>query len=130
MCNIVDDCAQIAESGLNEQQAQGPLTEGLFTQESGLPYQDQALQERGAHSNGKVHMVLATIAHRKTAALWGEGRKTAKNHPESAFGWALIGWVFGRLLNDRAKIPSYNGSIPRRPWESKSPLVSRPSEFK
>ena len=31
--------------------------------------------------------------------LHGEkGKKTAKTHPESAFGWVLIGWVLGRSL--------------------------------
>ena len=28
-----------------------------------------------------------------------KGRKTAKTHPESAFRWALIGWVLGLSLS-------------------------------
>ena len=54
---------------------------------------------RGAHSNGNphthTHMLLATIADRKTAASWGGGKKTAKTHPESAFGWVLTGGPLG-----------------------------------
>ena len=45
------------------------------------------------------HMFLATMADGKTAAKQGEkGRETANTHPESAFGWVLIGWALGRSL--------------------------------
>ena len=69
-------------------------------------------------------MFLGTIADSQTAASWlrklteinggpatkrgtkrltpnhGEkGKKTAKNRPESAFGWVLIGWALERSLN-------------------------------
>ena len=43
-------------------------------------------------------MFLATIADRRTAASWGGEKKVQKTHPESAFGWVLIGWVLGRSL--------------------------------
>ena len=46
------------------------------------------------------HVFQATMADSKTAASWGEkGRKTTETHPESAFGWVLIGWVLGRSLS-------------------------------
>ena len=43
-------------------------------------------------------MFLATIADGKQLLRWEKGRKTAKTHPESAFGWVLIGWALGRSL--------------------------------
>ena len=35
---------------------------------------------------------------REIASSWGEGKKAAKIHPESDFGWILIGWFLGRSL--------------------------------
>ena len=61
-------------------------------------YQDQALLEREELIRMENTHVLATIADGKTAASWGEGKKTAKTHLESAFEWVLIGWVLGRSL--------------------------------
>ena len=29
---------------------------------------------------------------------WGECKKNCKTHPESTFGWVLIGWVLGHSL--------------------------------
>ena len=43
-------------------------------------------------------MFLATVADGEAAAPGEQGRKTSKTQPESAFGWVLIGWVFGRSL--------------------------------
>ena len=49
-------------------------------------------------------MFLATTADGKQL-LRGEKGKTAKTHPESTFGWALVGWVLWRSLSlfDRKK---------------------------
>ena len=47
-------------------------------------------------------MVLETTDDGKRAASWGEGKKNCRNSPwvpECAFGWVLIGWALGRLLN-------------------------------
>ena len=43
-------------------------------------------------------MFLATVADGQTAAHEVKGSKTANAHPESAFGWVLIGWAFGPSL--------------------------------
>ena len=43
----------------------------------------------------ETHVFFATIADGKTAASSRAGTKTAKTHPESAFGWVLIGWALG-----------------------------------
>ena len=71
-----------------QQQPKGPLNEGPSTQESHphhgrvlhhwSNHQDQALQDRGTHSNRNIHMFLATIADGKTADSWKKGRKIAE----------------------------------------------------
>ena len=46
-----------------------------------------------------THMFLATVADGQTAASWGGGEKNCKTtHPDSAFGWVLIGWALGWAL--------------------------------
>ena len=40
-------------------------------------------------------MFLAMVADGQTTASLGEGRKTPNTHPESFFGWVLIGWALG-----------------------------------
>ena len=48
-----------------------------------------------------------TVADGQTAASWGEEKKTANTHPESAFGWVLIGGPLGARLR-WAKSPIAN----------------------
>ena len=42
--------------------------------------------------------VLAVIADGKQLLHEDKGRKTAKTHPESTFGWVLSGWARRRSL--------------------------------
>ena len=49
---------------------------GFFHYQSN--HQDQAVYERGAHSNGKMHFFLATIADGKQQLHGEKGRKTQK----------------------------------------------------
>ena len=45
------------------------------------------------------HMFLATVADGQQLLHGAKGRETANTHPESAFGWVLIGWALGRSLS-------------------------------
>ena len=57
--------------------------------------------------------VLAMVADGKTAASWEEGKRNCKTHPESAFGWVLIGWVLGRSLKIVAPIALFPKNLSR-----------------
>ena len=68
---------------------------GFFTTEENIKIKHF---RRRAHLNGKTRMFLATVADGQTAASHGAKGKHANIHPESAFGWVLIGWALGRSL--------------------------------
>ena len=62
-------------------------------------------QMANSQTQPRKHMFIATTTDGKqrlqtTAKLhWRARNKPTKTRPEPAFGWALIGWVVGRLLN-------------------------------
>ena len=97
----------------------GPSTEDPSTQEShpdhGRVFHDWSNRIKIKHFRrdeliqmGKKHMSWATVADGQTAASWGERKKTASTHPESAFGWVLIGWA---ALVENHPIPASESPI-------------------
>ena len=96
-------------SHYKKKQAEGLLTEEPSTQESHHDHvtafqywnnhEDQAEHiMRGARSNGGNTCLSNDSWRENNCFMRKREEKLQKPHPESAFGWILIGWVLGRSL--------------------------------
>ena len=80
------------------------MPSGWYRYKNLLFQRSSTLGERGAHSNGKTHRCFGQWSLTARQLLHGaKGGQTANTHPESAFGWVLIGWALGRLLRETRK---------------------------